>query len=883
MPWKLRKAPKKDLYWVVNKETGKKHSKDPLPKETAKAQMKALYASENEVGGSKSSGFIKLMIAEKKLGRNPNSYTPPAKPKSTPAQFDNDLIQNPSKHIKEEMYEESGRIRTAMDKMRNIKSKNIVRSAVKKYVMAFKDRAIGAVKEITTDELADFLNSYERDGVEGIVYSSYPITGELMWLHLLKKYKNDCYVLSKSGKNKNHYIPGIRVSGKGVLTEGSLTELAATFKGCLESNSSLIIIPLGLPSHQNMLIYRPTMNTIERFEPHGEYSGSKEESDKIDENLKAFFTKKSFNSIFKRTGVPEFKYLKPQDLRKGDGFQTLENKEGWAYQRANNIKLNYSGFCQMWSYFYLELCMKFPNREGADLIDAATEKLSSKGGTANFLKHIGAYVESSEAELKKLLNTFEFERIKTSNDGKEPIGLTSAVWEYTIWFNKQVKEILLEKERKKYGITSGEETEQPKPKVDVKEQIKKLKEELKKAREELKRINKQYDDIQYARGEGYLKAQRKKAATEDIKEEIEALKEEIKKLEEQLVGSGLMCSCKGEGTHRENVLEKFNLEEGKSLAELSKATGIPKKTLQQVYNRGIGAYKTNPTSVRMKGSFKKNVNAPMSKKLSKEQWAMARVYSFINNNPKHDADLRGGVSIPKADFIKEHERLIQILSKGTKAQRSLEAKDQSKELGKVGGAISKNDLQQMAESAYSGKTRLNIGSYKLVFSTPTLKFYKDDKNIVVSIRGTAEANDWQANTLAVIGQLKTSNRYKKDLNTLLDFQKKYPKTTYHYIGVAHSLGAAILDGFIRAGLLRNGMSYNGLVEPQELRGNPLHKRIYHNKDPLYLAIGKYMPNVEVRGDKGSFLELFTHSLPFGLGDLFTMYDRHRLKTFQGGC
>jgi len=32
----------------------------------------------------------------------------------------------------------------------------------------------------------------------------------------------------------------------------------------------------------------------------------------------------------------------------------------------------------------------------------------------------------------------------------------------------------------------------------------------------------------------------------------------------------------------------------------------------------------------------------MSQKLSKEQWAMARVYSFIDGNPKHDTDLRGG-------------------------------------------------------------------------------------------------------------------------------------------------------------------------------------------------------------------------------------------------
>jgi hypothetical protein len=62
--------------------------------------------------------------------------------------------------------------------------------------------------------------------------------------------------------------------------------------------------------------------------------------------------------------------------------------------------------------------------------------------------------------------------------------------------------------------------------------------------------------------------------------------------------------------------------------------------LQQVYNRGIGAYKTQPSSVRMKGSFKKGVNAPMALKLSPQQWAYARVYSFLDGNPKHDNDLR---------------------------------------------------------------------------------------------------------------------------------------------------------------------------------------------------------------------------------------------------
>jgi hypothetical protein len=97
----------------------------------------------------------------------------------------------------------------------------------------------------------------------------------------------------------------------------------------------------------------------------------------------------------------------------------------------------------------------------------------------------------------------------------------------------------------------------------------------------------------------------------------------------------------GAKTHRERVLKKYGLEDKPhSIAELAKASGVPEDILQQVYNRGVGAYKTQPRSVRLKGSFVKNVDAPMSKKLSKEQWGYARVYSFLNGNPDHDNDLR---------------------------------------------------------------------------------------------------------------------------------------------------------------------------------------------------------------------------------------------------
>ena len=93
-------------------------------------------------------------------------------------------------------------------------------------------------------------------------------------------------------------------------------------------------------------------------------------------------------------------------------------------------------------------------------------------------------------------------------------------------------------------------------------------------------------------------------------------------------------------THRLQWIHNMGIyDKPYSLEELADLSGYDISILQEVYNRGIGAYETNPQSVRMKETFKKNVKAPMSKKLSKEQWAMARVYSFLNDNPKHDRDL----------------------------------------------------------------------------------------------------------------------------------------------------------------------------------------------------------------------------------------------------
>lgn len=89
-------------------------------------------------------------------------------------------------------------------------------------------------------------------------------------------------------------------------------------------------------------------------------------------------------------------------------------------------------------------------------------------------------------------------------------------------------------------------------------------------------------------------------------------------------------------TNREKFLKRHDLplSTSLSLAEISKLAEMPMSALRMVYNKGLGAYHTNPESVRVKGTFKKDPSAPMSVKLSAPQWAMARVYAFVMKTPK---------------------------------------------------------------------------------------------------------------------------------------------------------------------------------------------------------------------------------------------------------
>ena len=81
--------------------------------------------------------------------------------------------------------------------------------------------------------------------------------------------------------------------------------------------------------------------------------------------------------------------------------------------------------------------------------------------------------------------------------------------------------------------------------------------------------------------------------------------------------------------NRYNAKYGFPKDASHSKAALVKTTGIPKRILDKVYYREVGARKSNPQSVRSASTGKKVGGKSLGGKMSASQWGYGRVYSFV--------------------------------------------------------------------------------------------------------------------------------------------------------------------------------------------------------------------------------------------------------------
>jgi hypothetical protein len=223
------------------------------------------------------------------------------------------------------------------------------------------------------------------------------------------------------------------------------------------------------------------------------------------------------------------------------------------------------------------------------------------------------------------------------------------------------------------------------------------------------------------------------------------------------------------------------------------------------------------------------------------------------------------------EFYEEEiiEYLIKMLSKGRKG-------------GKRGGAVPEDlrFLQQMTKQSYNLENPQEwINGWTLKRWTPTMKFWMKGKSVIVGVRGTKTTEDVMTWGTIPLNRLDTTGVYKRDKAELEQFQEQYLPSEYTYYAVGHSLGGAIIDNFIRAGLIKEAVTYNPAIQSRDINAGLPNRRIYYGNDPLYRLMGWWDRKSEHRKaeDKswGDFLYSFTAP-----GMASEALSAHNLKNFN---
>lgn len=264
----------------------------------------------------------------------------------------------------------------------------------------------------TTIKSPTYFTILHKKEVGKINFNASPLDLLLGIIYILKKYKNVCVPLKLKKSDRN-------------LTDFSVIWTCSSFRKIrklyfprsFKSNwkrckKRFIIIPLILLNvypcgskkkdfiaHANYLIYDSKKKELERFEPYGTQSLYNDfyESDKIDSKVRQWFKK--------NLGINN--YFSPVKTCPGGGFQDLQSIE-----RLERIG-DPAGFCMIWSLWYVNLRLKYPNMKKETLVKKAISKLdASVHSRTVFIRNYANYIQNKKY---KMLQHFSRESIENEH------------------------------------------------------------------------------------------------------------------------------------------------------------------------------------------------------------------------------------------------------------------------------------------------------------------------------------------------------------------------------------------------------------------------------------------------------------------------------------
>lgn len=313
-------------------------------------------------------------------------------------------------------------------------------------------------------------------------------------------------------------------------------------------------------------------------------------------------------------------------------------------------------------------------------------------------------------------------------------------------------------------------------------------------------------------------------------------------------------------TYKERYNKKYGYTKGKShtLAQVSKDTGVSMKGLQQIYNKGIGAYKTNPQSVRP------NVK-------SKEQWAMARVYSAVMGGKASKIDsaelkmAKGGLVAPnglKSNLTPLQYKLVRTPAfkawfgdwENDPANASKVVDENGEPLVVFHGTDKKFNVFKKINQKFDNE---NYVSGMWFFSPPIGQSLTPQDREYFYDEGSAEymAESWTENGFVLKCFLKVINPIEVD-----DYDRFLSEVRFGYMDEAIKKGQT--DGYIIHGSLTDGNVYRddiNVFQPNQIKLADGTNKTFDGNNP------------DIRFDGGGLLELYQSNPDIRFNDGAELY------------
>jgi hypothetical protein len=243
-----------------------------------------------------------------------------------------------------------------------------------------------------------------RNKLEPFTSSMY--LSNLFYLYLFKKYKTECLILDQNAKWRMHFNLDLTDNRHEVWFYDfygdqieTIKKTAKAVSECIIRGVKIITIPLGFQSsaggHANLLVYRANTGTIEHFEPHGKvYKGEGSEYvvnmlniylDRfvklINKDIKAY--NKTLNAGEEK--LPKITLVKAHDVCPViRGVQDLEGES----IIPKNALIEPGGYCEAWTMFFTELCLKNPEMSSREVYEAVMDKTELYENKNNYLRNI---------------------------------------------------------------------------------------------------------------------------------------------------------------------------------------------------------------------------------------------------------------------------------------------------------------------------------------------------------------------------------------------------------------------------------------------------------------------------------------------------------------